>query len=189
MSRRTLQQALALTESTALLRRYFVVNGFDGALTMLGILSGFYLGEVADTRIVISACLGAAVALFMSGLSAAVISEAAERKRSLAEMEQAMGKSLQQSAHGTAARLTPWLVGAVNGLSPLCISLLILSPVFFYSPDMRYSPLLTAMSFGLICLFLLGIFLGRIDGSHWLLSGLKALFVGIFTLTIILLLE
>jgi predicted membrane protein (TIGR00267 family) len=184
-----IRQALALSESEGLLRRYFVVNGFDGALTMLGILSGFYLGGVTDTRIVISACLGASVALFMSGLSAAVISEAAERKRSLAEMEQAMAKSLKHSAHGKAARWTPWLVGAVNGFSPLSISILILTPVWIYQPQMSYPPLLTAIGLGLFLMFLLGIFLGRVSKSHWLPSGLKALFVGVVTLAIVLLLS
>jgi predicted membrane protein (TIGR00267 family) len=186
---RDLNQALRISESDGLVRRYFVVNGFDGALTMLGILGGFYISGVSETKVVISACLGAAVALFMSGLSAAYISEAAERKKSLAEIEQAMTISLKNSTHGMAARWTPWIVGAVNGFSPFIIALLILSPIMFYSPGMPYSPILVAIVLGLFLMFLLGLFLGRVSGNHWLLSGLKALVVGIATLLVVLLLE
>ena len=33
---------IRITRSQRIARRYFVVNGFDGALTMLGLLMGFY---------------------------------------------------------------------------------------------------------------------------------------------------
>ena len=68
---------LQITRSHGIVRRYFVVNGFDGALTMLGILSGFHVSEARDLRLVLGACLGAAIALGMSGLSSAYISERA----------------------------------------------------------------------------------------------------------------
>ncbi|EAR10048.1 hypothetical protein MED297_08166 [Reinekea sp. MED297] len=189
MTWRALQQALEISQSDGLIRRYFVVNGFDGALTMLGILGGFYMSHTEDLHIVISACLGAAIALFMSGLSAAYISEAAESQKALAETEQAMGKSLKDSAHGRAARWVPWLVGAVNGLSPLVIALIILIPVFVHQPGMAYSPLVLSISVGLGLMFLLGFFLSRVSQTHWLLGGVKALSVGLLTLAIILLLE
>jgi hypothetical protein len=62
-------------------RRYFVTNGFDGALTMLGILLGFYTGEEMPLIVVISACLGAAIALGISGFTSALLSETEERKK------------------------------------------------------------------------------------------------------------
>ena len=36
-------------------RRYFVTNGFDGALTMLGLTMGFYASGGVATPVVISA--------------------------------------------------------------------------------------------------------------------------------------
>jgi hypothetical protein len=41
-------------------RRYFITNGFDGALTMLGLMVGFFLSEDVDVSVAIKACLGAA---------------------------------------------------------------------------------------------------------------------------------
>ena len=186
-----LKQLNELSSNDGIARRYFVVNGFDGALTMLGILSGFYLGGAEEFDIIVGACLGAAVALFMSGISSAYISESAERRKDLAEIEQAMGRDLSNTAHGRAARVTPWLVGAVNGLSPLLISLLIILPVqlHVWGVHLLWSPLLTAMVTGLILMFSLGVFLGRVGGGHWIISGLKALVVGLTTLAIIWLLE
>ncbi len=186
-----LKQLNELSSNDGIARRYFVVNGFDGALTMLGILSGFYLGGAEEFDIIVGACLGAAVALFMSGISSAYISESAERRKDLAEIEQAMGRDLSNTAHGRAARVTPWLVGAVNGLSPLFISLLIILPVqlHVWGVHLLWSPLLTAMVTGLILMFSLGVFLGRVGGGHWIISGLKALVVGLTTLAIIWLLE
>ena len=183
------QRTLVLSQSSGLMRRYFVVNGFDGALTMLGILVGFYMGNISDRHTILSACFGAAVALFMSGLSAATISESAERKKALADMEQAMIKDLKQSEHGIAARWSPWLIGLVNGLSPFLISLIILLPILIFKSGYGYSPVPTAMSLGLLIMFMLGVFLGRIGGTHWLFSGLKALTVGLVTVGIVLLLD
>jgi hypothetical protein len=79
-----------LTDVNGIIRRYAIVNGFDGALTMLGLLSGFLLSGGAPLPTVIAACVGAAVALGVSGLTSAYLSESAERRRSLAELESAM---------------------------------------------------------------------------------------------------
>ena len=42
--------ASQITRSDLIARRYFVVNGFDGGLTMLGLLVGFYVSEMSDFR-------------------------------------------------------------------------------------------------------------------------------------------
>lgn len=124
---------LRITRTHDIVRRYFVVNGFDGALTMLGLIIGFLLSTSADLSVIINACLGAAIALGMSGLSSAYVSEVAERKRALGKLEGAMVTDLQESAHGEAARLVPLLIALVNGAAPLIISLLILVPLWLSS--------------------------------------------------------
>jgi len=108
-------------------RRYFVTNGFDGALTMLGLVMGFYSSGSVALPVVINACLGAAIAFTVSGLSSAYVSEAAERKQDLLELERALVRDLADTDHGLAARLLPLLIAAVNGLAPLFIALVIIS--------------------------------------------------------------
>jgi predicted membrane protein (TIGR00267 family) len=181
------QFLLGLTRSHGILRRYFVVNGFDGALTMLGLILGFYLSDSTDVSVVIAACLGAAIALGVSGVSSAYISEVAERRLELAELEGAMVKDLSASAHGLAARWVPLLTAIVNGSSPFLVSLLILTPLWLAEAGMPLPPLLLAMATALFILFLLGVFLGRIAGVSWWRSGLQTLLIALVTAALILL--
>ncbi|MEJ2554538.1 MAG: hypothetical protein P8164_09500 [Gammaproteobacteria bacterium] len=179
---------LKITGSHTIARRYFVVNGFDGVLTMLGIIMGFHISERPDPQVIINTCLGAAVALTVSGLTSAYISEAAERQNSLRQLEQAMVSDLGESAHGKAARLVPALIALVNGLAPLLLSLLIISPMWF-AAYLPLPPLLTSIATGLAVTFLLGVFLGQVSGLFWLWSGLRTLLIALATCGIILLLD
>ena len=179
---------LKITGSHTIARRYFGVNGFDGVLTMLGIIMGFHISAGTDTTVIISACLGATVALTISGMTSAYISEAAERQNSLQKLEQAMVADLGESAHGKAARLMPVFIALVNGLAPMLLSLLIISPLWF-SDYLPTSPLLIAIAIGLTIVFFLGVFLGRVSGIFWLWSGLRTLLIALATCGIIMLLD
>ena len=167
-----------------------MVNGFDGALTMLGIVMGFAVSAPADPGVIVSACLGAAIALGVSGVSSAYVSEVAERRKALLELEKAMITNLQESAHGQAARWVPLLVGLVNGLAPLLISLLIILPLWLARSGFVFpiSPLYVAIIIALSIIFLLGVFLGRIAGISWLLSGLQTLLIAAATIGLVYLL-
>lgn len=181
---------LHLAQTRGIVRRYAIVNGFDGVLTMLGIMSGFLLSGGAPPHTVIAACTGAAVALGVSGFTSAYLSESAERQRALAKLEAAMVTDLQASDHARAAKLLPWVVALVNGGSPVFLSVLIISPLWFDSRGVALpvGPLHAAIGIALCCLFGLGLFLGRIAGSSWLLSGIKTLLIAGVTMLIILLL-
>jgi predicted membrane protein (TIGR00267 family) len=181
---------LEISHSEEIMRRYFVVNGFDGALTMLGLLMGFYVSEFVDFTVVITTCLAAALALGMSGVSSAYISEAAERRRTLMELEKAMVTSLDESHHARATTWIPWLVALVNGIAPLLIGLIIISPIWIAHNGMLLAlePLPMAMIVALFIIFLLGVFLGRIGGTFWLWSGLQSLAVALITVGLIYLL-
>lgn len=178
---------LGITRTHDIVRRYFVVNGFDGALTMLGLIIGFIVSESDDLPVIFNVCLGAAIALGMSGLSSAYISESAERKRALGKLEQAMISDLGDSAHGDASRWVPLLIGLVNGLAPLVISFLILMPIVLSisGVTLPLSPLYAAIIIALFLIFLLGVFLGRIADISWLRSGIQTLLVAVVTAALI----
>lgn len=178
---------LKLSRSHDIMRRYFVVNGFDGALTMLGLIIGFIVSEADDLSVILSVCLGAAIALGMSGLSSAYISESAERKHALGKLERAMISDLKASAHGDATRQVPLLIALVNGLAPLLISLFILLPVWLVilGVPLPLPPLYAAIIVALFIIFLLGVFLGRIAQISWLRSGLQTLLVAALTAVLI----
>jgi predicted membrane protein (TIGR00267 family) len=183
---------LQLTHAQRIARRYFVTNGFDGALTMMGLTIGFYTAEpLVPTQVVISACLGAAVALAVSGLASAYVSESAEREKELRELEQAVVGDLQDTAHGRAARTVPLLIATVNGLAPLSIALFIMLPLWLeeYGVALPLSGLECAILLAFISLFLLGAFLGTVSGRFWLWSALRTLAVALLTGGIIFLIN
>ena len=190
-----LRYLIELTHSHRIARRYFVTNGFDGVLAMLGLLMGFRVSEAISIEVMIGACVGAAVALFMSGLSSAYISEAAEKQHELQELEKSMVTSLDDSAHAEAARLMPWLIALVNGLSPLLLAMIVLTPLFMaqqqFWPEslVIVSPLDLAIIIALALAFLLGIFVGRLSGHFWLWTGVRALLIAVITALIIFLLN
>ena len=178
---------LEVSQSRDIMRRYFVVNGFDGALTMLGLVMGFYVSEHVDLSVVITTCVATALALSMSGISSAYISEAAERRRTLAQLEKAMAASLNESHHARATIWIPWLVALVNGIAPLMISLVIITPLWLAHQGIMPvpDPLPTAMATALAVIFFLGVFLGRVGGIFWLWSGLQSLAVALVTVGLI----
>jgi len=178
---------LKITRSQVIARRYFFVNGFDGALTMLGLLVGFYLSEDVNLPVVINACIGVAIALGMSGVSSAYISEAAEKQRELRELEEAMVTDLGKSAHGQAARLLPMVIAFVNGMAPLAISLVILLPLWLAPSVEPFSifPLESAFVMALIIIFFLGVYLGQVSHTFWLWAGLRTLLIAAATTALI----
>lgn len=181
------RRLLRITDSAGILRRYLVVNGFDGALTMLGLVIGFVVGQAVDLEVVINSCLAAAIALGMSGFSSAYISEEAERKRDLGKLEEAMITDLGDTAHGRAARWVPVLVALVNGAAPLAISLLIIAPLLLARAGVALPlpPLYLAVGVAALLIFLLGILLGRIAEVPWIQSGIRTVLVAGTTVLLI----
>ena len=178
-----------ISQAGDIARRYFVTNGFDGALTMLGILLGFYTGGDVPLAVALSACLGAAIALGISGFTSALLSETEERKKELKELEASLVAPLEESDYGRASQITPWVIAAVNGLSPFLISLFIILPLWLAKAGMALplslDPIETGIGFSFLAILLLGIFLGRVSGAFWLWSGLRAVLIGLATAAII----
>lgn len=182
---------LQLLHSRAIMRRYFVVNGFDGALTMLGLVTGFYLGGSRDLGVIIAACMGATIALGISGVSSAYLSETAERQRSLAELEEAMVADLSHTAPANTARLVPLVIALVNGAAPVAFALIIIIPLWLSRAGvvLPLEPLPMAILIAFLAIFALGVFLGRVGGTPWLWSGIKSLLIAATTVLLILLLD
>lgn len=179
---------LHVLRARSIARRYFITNGFDGALTILGMLTGFYTSGMTELPVAISAILGATIALFISGLSSAYLSEKAEREKELRELEQALVTDLNESDYGKASRYLPILVALVNGFSPLLLSLLIILPLFLAEQGYlsNSSPFINSIAVALICVFFLGVYLGKVSKTFWLWSGLRTLIIAVITVVIIL---
>ena len=164
-------------------RRYFIMNAFDGAMTSLGIVVGAYVAGDPEPFFIISAGLGASLAMGLSGFVGAYVTEEAERTRELESLERSMLKDLDKSVIGEASRFAALWAGIVDGLSPALAAIVCLLPFFLFhvSFAIQLSIVIT-----LLVLFFLGAFLGKISNRNILLHGMKLLCVGLI-LTFILL--
>jgi predicted membrane protein (TIGR00267 family) len=166
------------------------MNAFDGVLTIMGVLMGSYTAGVADHRIVISTGLATSVAVGVSGLWGAYLTENAERRRSLGELEQLTLSDLRNTRLGRASRLAVVAVALVNCVTPLLASLLVLTPFFAASllPE-GVLPYYVSLATALLVLFTLGILLGRMSRERLMLSGAKTVAAGLLCVAITLLLR
>jgi predicted membrane protein (TIGR00267 family) len=76
-----------ITNLWGVARRYFVNNFYDGMLTVLGILLGFFVVLLKDdiamieTNLIILAGFGSSISMLISGLTGSYLSERAEQKK------------------------------------------------------------------------------------------------------------
>jgi len=170
-----------LSKVAPISRRYFVMNGFDGAMIILGIVIGAYLAGTSNPIWIITTGLGASVAMGLSGFYGAYATEEAERIRTLNNLEKSMLKKLDKSIIGRAGKFATVWVALIDGLSPFFIAIISLIPFIF--SILGFIPVVHAIYFSmgitLFILFLLGIFLGKISKKNIIISGIKMLLVGL----------
>ncbi len=160
-------------------RRYLVMNAFDGVLTIIGVLMGNYMAGVRDVAIVINTGLTTSVAMGVSGLWGAYLTESAERERDLAELEKSTLTDLKDTKIGRASRWAVIVVSLVDGLAPFVAALLVMIPLFLSrligSVEVSY---LLSLALSLLTLFGLGVFLGHISKRNVVIYGLRTLIAG-----------
>lgn len=170
-------------------RRYFAMNAFDGVLTIIGVLMGNFTAGVEEARIVVTTGLTTCVAMGISGLWGAYLTEAAERERELMELEGYTLTDLHDTSLGEASRAAVVIVALVDGLSPFLAALVVLIPFFVPQlfPTLRWT-YLAALGLALLVLFGLGAFLGHISRRNVAIYGLRTVIAGGISIVISLLL-
>jgi len=166
-------------------RRALANNSFDGVLTMVGVLTGNYLGGIRDAATVVRIGIAASVSIGVSGLWGAYLAESAERGRELAQLERVCLTDLSNTKFSRAARVAVVVVSVVDGLSPLVSSLIVLLP-FLIAPLIGNILLCYALALiiGLIGLFGLGMFLGYISERSLVGYGLRTVVAGILAIAL-----
>jgi predicted membrane protein (TIGR00267 family) len=219
-----------ITNLWGIARRYFVNNFYDGMLTVLGILLGFFAlilkeGQSSvDSHLVVLTGVGSSISMFISGITGSYLSEKAEQKKikeelnramlitdekeeeadegvKIKEIEQAMltklsnnveinkkttqkkKKKRSKSIREKAETFATIVVSFVNGLSPFLGGLVPLIP-FFYSSVATFSTFFTSFTIILICIILLGVFLGVISKESIPKNIIQMVFAFVLTLLI-----
>jgi len=174
-----------LANISEIARRYFAMNAFDGVLTIIGVLMGNYVAGVDDARIVLSTGLATCVAMGVSGLWGAYLTESAERKRDLDELSRFTLTDLTNTRIGRASRAAIVIVAIVDGLSPFMAALVVLLPFFIAgnNEDLSWA-YYTSLGLALLTLFSLGLFLGRISQGRMIVYGFKTVLAGVVSIVI-----
>jgi predicted membrane protein (TIGR00267 family) len=174
-----------LVNISEIARRYFVMNAFDGVLTIIGVLMGNLTAGVKEPRIVVSTGLATSVAMGISGLWGAYLTEAAERERGLDELSRYTLTDLNDTRIGRASRAAVVAIAIVDGVSPFLAALVVLTPFFVTgllpTVDWAYY---TSLGMALVTLFGLGVFLGRVSRGNLILYGVKTGVAGVVSILI-----
>ncbi|HEC41079.1 MAG TPA: hypothetical protein ENI29_22725 [bacterium] len=187
-------------------RRKFFNNCFDGALTTAGLISGIFMIFLAASNTiqftpqnVLITGLATAIAIGISGLWGAFLSEEAERKKKVSDIKRDMAiitdsneneknnkknKTILEKAESFATIVA----SLVDGGAPVMGSILPLIPFFF---GVTLTILHFILSYVILTglLVYLGIFLGNISGGGKLRYALHLVTAGVVTLVVTLLLS
>ena len=182
---------LRVTKATKILRRYFAMNAFDGAMTSLGVVIGSYISNIGDAKAVIGVILISGVAMAVSGFSGTYMAESAERSKSLNELEDAMLVDLEDTIYGQASKFVSIFAAIVDGSAPFMASIPSVVPFYLALSGVLSLQVAFFVSIGasLATLFMLGVFLGRVSDSNVIYSGVKMVIAGVAVALLALLLN
>jgi predicted membrane protein (TIGR00267 family) len=186
-----LKEYAAISNIGEISRRYFVMNAFDGALTMLGVVIGACLANIRSPLTIISAGLAGSLAMGISGVSGAYMAEKAERIKKLKSLERAMMKELRETIHYRSQIFAVFAAAAVDGLSPFLAGICVISPfiaVNFNLLDFNLA-FFSSISIALAILLLLGIYLAKISDESMILYGVQMIVIGGITVLLCVLIS
>jgi len=195
-------------------RRKFFNNAFDGALTCAGIISGIFIIFMAEpltfeSQDVLITGFATALAIGISGLWGAFLSEEAERKKKVIDMKKDMAeideeleipellhikqkyikgnKKKPKSLLEKAEKFATIVASLVDGGAPVLGSSLPLIP-FFFGGTLNFFHFMCSYAILIGLLIYLGVFLGQISGGGRLRYALHLITAGVVTLIVSILL-
>jgi len=181
-----LKEYSEITKVGPILRRYFIIGAFDGALTVLGIILGAIVAGAGEEHkgLVLAMSFSAAIALSISSLVGAYEAERVERKINQNTLEHAMLAELGET-HRDAFAFASLASAVVHGVAPLIAALVPVIPYLFMSfVDAVWISIAITLAF----LFVMGAYMGRMAREHMVFSGLRFVAAGLVTAIILWLL-
>lgn len=184
----TFRRYMKVSRADTIVRRYFVMNAFDGALTILGVIVGAFMASEVNPRVIIGAGVGASLAMGVSGAWGAYMAERAERRRSLKELENQMFKNLEGSIIDKASKAAAIWIALIDGLSPALAAAIPLIPFALVLAHVIpvQTVLVASLTLNLLTLFTLGAFLGKVSHENVLIHGLVMVGAGVLTALLLL---
>jgi len=171
---------IKVTHISDIARRYFIKDGMDGSMTVLGIILGSWAAKVENPYVIVMAGFGACLAMGVSGLFGAYITEKAERKRIIKDLEESILSDLDGSLQQNASEFVPALAALVDGLSPSLTATVSLIPFIISMMGLLsiWDSYVISTVLTFATLFALGLFLGRVARERMWLYGLQMVAAG-----------
>ncbi len=201
-----------LSDLGIIARRKFFNNAFDGVLTCAGIVSGIFIIFLAEPttfepKDILLTGFATALAIGISGLWGAFLSEEAERKKKVLDMKKDMAiveeedenpelknnenkykkKKKSKTLLERAEKYATIVASLVDGGAPVLGSSLPLIP-FFFGTSLSVIHFIFSYIILAGLLIYLGIFLGQISGGGRLRYALHLITAGVITLSVSILL-
>ncbi|MBR9689836.1 MAG: hypothetical protein GOV01_03000 [Candidatus Altiarchaeota archaeon] len=167
-------------------RRYFVMNFFDGIMTTFGMVVGGAV-SIGNSLGVLRAGIGASIAIMMSGFFGAYMSEKAEQKLELRELEKLLLRPLNGTILEKRGQEKIMRLAIIDAVSPFFGAIIPIIPFFlnlwgFISYNLA---IISSLGLSFLLLISLGVYLGRLmDESPWksaLVFAIGGLIVGLLS--------
>lgn len=182
---------LRWTQGEEIARRYLAMNAFDGVLPVLGIIMGGLASFSFQSPTIIFltsllAIFATTFSMLVSGVTSSYLTEGAERRRDIQDLEKSMLIDLGGSTLTRATKTTVLVVSLINGFSPFFAGLATALPLYlvFFGLGIEVA-FISSIIVAMFILFLLGAFLGKVSRSNVIVYGLKTLSAGIIVIVVI----
>jgi len=182
---------LRYSEKQEVARRYFFLSAFDGALAAFGIVAGASLVNDVSPAFVVAAGIGASLAMLVSGVAGAYITEEAESRRRIKELEEAMLVDMRESEVVDVSIKGAVVAALINGLAAFMTAVIVLTPYILavFNPSFAAYAMHVTFATALSVLFLLGMALAKISGQNIIIMATKMTALGVITILVIMLLN
>ncbi len=188
--RNAIRELYRILTEHEIVRRYIIINTFDGALTILGIVVAVFLSGIKDPKLIIVPSIGASVAMCVSGIWGSYAAERAEIRNKIRSIEAHLMKDLSDTEFSRKRENMAWIIGLVDGIIPLVIALILIAPFFCVPSGCLAMNTAYYISMALVAfnLFVLGMFAGKIAQESMLKQGVIMLLAGVLIGVIFMLL-
>ena len=175
-----LLQRIGFDSIAPIARRYFVSNGFDGALTGVGITIGAYLSRRPDGLTVVKIGLSGAVGLTTSGVWSVWEIERAEIKAELHDIKDTMLTDLSGTQIERNKNSNQVINALMSGLGPLFGLVLPLIPFLFEGVTLSlFQAAILSVAVAVGVLFAFGAYMAPISRQRWYIAGIRMGLAGI----------
>jgi len=175
-----LLRALERDDVRSISRRYFISNGFDGALTSVGIAVGSYLSGVPDGVTVFKIGIGAAIGLGTSGVWSVWEIERAEKRAELTRIEHAMLTDLTETQIQREKAGARQVNALMSGIGPVIGVVFPMIPFLFEGTLLGLrDATLVSLGVAVSILFVFGAYLAEISKQNWIVAGARMGLAGI----------